>query len=116
MSRYYKKNAYSPVNRTQHIGAQRAERERSRGTPIGAWRNINKIGRKRGEPFTGRALPVCKPPPHEPDIKVRYYKRANQYWLCCEVCGQFGWEAVRHKALTEDEKANAVEVDLRIKK
>ena len=27
MSGYYKKNSYSPVNRTQHIGAQRAECE-----------------------------------------------------------------------------------------
>ena len=32
MSRHYKKNSYSPVNRTQHIGAQRAEREISRET------------------------------------------------------------------------------------
>ena len=26
MSRHYTKNAYSPVNRTQHIGAQQAEK------------------------------------------------------------------------------------------
>lgn len=26
MRRYYTKNTYSPVNRTQHIGAQRAEK------------------------------------------------------------------------------------------
>ena len=28
MSRYYTKNAYSPVNRTQHIGVQRTEKSR----------------------------------------------------------------------------------------
>jgi hypothetical protein len=32
MSRHYKKNAYSPVNRTQHIGAQSAEHESPRET------------------------------------------------------------------------------------
>lgn len=32
MSRHYKKNSYSPVNRTQHIGAQRAEHEISKET------------------------------------------------------------------------------------
>ena len=32
MSRYYKKNSYSPVSRTQHIGAQPAESEISRET------------------------------------------------------------------------------------
>lgn len=32
MSGHYKKNSYSPVNRTQHIGAQRAECEIFRET------------------------------------------------------------------------------------
>ena len=32
MSRYYNKNSYSPVSRTQHIGVQRAECEISRET------------------------------------------------------------------------------------
>lgn len=32
MNRHYTKNAYSPVSRTQHIGAQRAEREISSET------------------------------------------------------------------------------------
>ena len=32
MNRYYTKKSYSPVNRTQHIGAQSAERESFRET------------------------------------------------------------------------------------
>ena len=32
MSRYYNKNSYTKLNRTQHIGAQPAEREISRET------------------------------------------------------------------------------------
>ena len=32
MRRYYKKNSYSPVTRTQHIGAQRAESQPSKKT------------------------------------------------------------------------------------
>ena len=42
------------------------------------------------ERFKEKALPVCKPYPHEPDIKLGYYDGANQYRLYCAECNRHG--------------------------
>lgn len=62
------------------------------------------------ERFKRRALPVCKSYCNKPDIKIGYYRKADAYWLYCGTCDQFGLEAVKKEALSEDEQENAVEL------
>ncbi len=46
MSKYYTKNAFSPVSRTQHVGAQMAERQRER--PLGTTQSPQSLREKKG--------------------------------------------------------------------
>ena len=60
------------------------------------------------ERFKERAYPICKPFPHEPDIKIGYYEPpTNQYRLYCKSCDQRGQEAIPHNELSDTEKDNA---------
>ena len=56
--------------------------------------------------FTEKELPVCKPYPHEPDIKIGCYKSGG-YRLFCEKCGKRAQNAIPH-TLHPDERENAV--------
>lgn len=59
------------------------------------------------ERFQGKKYPVCKPYPHEPDIKIGYQERAGAYRLFCKNCGKRAQNAVSHDTLSPDERENA---------
>ncbi len=81
--------------------------------------NLSRIGElilKFEERFPGSALPVCKSPDHDPDIKVGYKvfesnNNQHMYWLYCGICKGKSLESVSKKALSEDPLANAVGLD-----
>ena len=64
-----------------------------------------------GEMFEGKAYPVCKPYPHEPDIKIGYNKRSNAYRLFCKNCNARAQNAIRKVALSPNERENAEELE-----
>ena len=76
MGRYYKKNAYSSVNRTRHIGAQRAERESLRET--------NQRLPPRGREQKGRKCHKCGIMLKDPRLYIIDWINQNLQALCIE--------------------------------
>ena len=63
------------------------------------------------EQFQGKTYPVCKPYPHEPDIKLGFQKNAGAYRLFCKNCKARAQNAIRKVALSEAERENAEELE-----
>jgi len=62
------------------------------------------------ERFQGKKYPVCKPYPHQPDIKVGCYKHIDQYRLYCKNCDTPAENAIPKNALSKEERDNAGEL------
>lgn len=63
------------------------------------------------EQFEGKAYPICKPYPHEPDIKLGFQEKSGAYRLFCKSCNARAQNAIRKVALSPAERENAVKLE-----
>ena len=62
------------------------------------------------ERFKGLLYPVCKPFPHDPDIKLGFQEKAGAYRLFCKSCDARAQNALPHNALSPTEREKAEEL------